>query len=50
MPYGMSNTIQAVMVGDNVYVGGGYTTYAEDGCIVIVYSLTSGSWRMLPSS
>ena len=48
MPYSMSNGIQAVVIGDNVYVGGGLTTFIEDGCTVMVYSLASGSWSKLP--
>ena len=47
MPYGM-NGIQAVVIGDNVYVGGGSTLFDENCCTVMVYSLASGSWSKLP--
>ena len=50
MPYRMSNTIQAVVIGDNIYVGGGLTLPEENSGIVMVYSLATGSWRTLPSS
>jgi hypothetical protein len=43
----MINTIQAVVIGDNVYVGGGYTS-AGNKYTVMVYSLASGSWSKLP--
>jgi hypothetical protein len=47
MPYGMTNSI---LIGDNVYVGGGYTPFAnESGYTVMVYSLASRSWSKLPS-
>ena len=49
MPYRMSTTIQAVVIGDNVYVGGGLTPSENNG-IVMVYSLATGSWRTLPPS
>ena len=50
MPYGMSTTIQARVIGDNVYVGGGSTLSADSWkCfIVMVYSLARGSWNKLP--
>ena len=48
MPYGMTNSLQAVVIGDNVYVGGGYTLSTENACAVMVYSLASGSWSKLP--
>ena len=46
MPFGMENGIQAVVIGGDVYVGGGYSSYSTD--IVMVYSLQTGSWRTLP--
>lgn len=46
MPFGMTNTIQAVVIGDNVYVGGGYSRDNSD--TVMVYSLQAGSWTTLP--
>ena len=47
MPYGMTNCIQAVVIGDNVYVGGGFSLFVENSCAVMVYSLASGSWSKL---
>jgi hypothetical protein len=44
----MTNAIQAIVIGDNVYVGGGFTVITENGCTVMVYSLASGSWSKLP--
>jgi hypothetical protein len=44
----MTNGIQAIAIGDNVYVGGGYTPSVENSCIVMVYSLAIGSWSKLP--
>ena len=49
MPYYMTNGIQAIVIGDNVYVGGGYTTLIENACTVMVYSLAIGSWSKLYS-
>ena len=46
MPFAMSNGIQAVVIGDNVYVGGGLSISSGDR--VMVYSLQAGSWRTLP--
>ena len=49
MPYRMSTTIQAIVIGDNVYIGGGYTLISlVNCCTVMVYSLASGSWSKLP--
>ena len=47
MPYSMASSIQAIVIGDNVYVGGGATP-DENNCTVMVCSLTSGSWSTLP--
>ena len=46
MPIIMESTIQAVLVGDKVYVGGAYSDYYSD--TVMAYSLLTGSWRTLP--
>ena len=46
MPFGMDSGIQAVMVGDDVYVGGGLSISSGD--TVMVYSLQTESWRTLP--
>ena len=48
MPYSMSSAIQAIVIGDNVYVGGGATLSNENTYTVMVYSLASGSWSELP--
>ena len=47
MPYGM-NGLQAIIIGDNVYVGGGLTPFSVTECTVMVYFLASGSWSKLP--
>ena len=47
MPFAMDNGIQAVVIGDDVYVGGGYSAYGRADT-VMVYSLQTGSWRILP--
>ena len=48
MPYSMTSGIQAIVIGDNVYVGGAVTLSVENDCTVMVYSLASGSWSQLP--
>ena len=45
MPNGMGYGIQAVVIGSNVYVGGGEGQNEET---VMVYSLQTGTWRTLP--
>ena len=47
MPHGMSNNIQAIVIGDNIYVGGGSALLWKSP-IVMVYSLASESWSKLP--
>ena len=47
MPFDMTTSIQAVVIGDNVYVGGGFSVSRIEG-VVTVYSLTAESWRTLP--
>ena len=42
MPNGTAGHIQAVVIGSDVYVGGG------DNQTVMVYSLQTGTWRTLP--
>ena len=44
----MASGIQAVVIGDNVYVGGGYTLSDKNNYTVMVYSLAGGSWSKLP--
>ena len=46
MPNGIGSTIQAVVIGSDVYVGGGRGENVET---VMVYSLQTGTWRTLPS-
>ena len=48
MPFFMMNDIQAVVIGDNVYVGGGFMMIDEDAYSVLVYALRTGSWTTLP--
>jgi len=48
MPFYMTYHVQAVVIGDNVYVGGGYTPQSENKGVVMVYSLNTESWRTLP--
>ena len=48
MPFGMAGSIQAVVIGDNVYVGGGYSIYGSKVETVMVYSLRTRSWTTLP--
>ena len=44
----MTHHLQAVMIGDDVYVGGGNTKITEDKGTVMVYSFDNESWRTLP--
>ena len=46
MPFKMSGSIQAVVIGDNVFVVGGYCGLGR--ATVMVYSLCTGSWINLP--
>ena len=49
MPFGMLESIQAVVIGDNIYVGGGYNNNRRSiGTIVMVYSLNTELWSTLP--
>ena len=49
MPFYMSNHTQTVMIGDDVYIGGGFTDSTKNRGTVMVYSiLNTGSWRTLP--
>ena len=45
MPNGMRDGIQAVVIGSDVYVGGGE---GQNAATVMVYSLQTGTWRTLP--
>ena len=47
MPFDMSGGMQAIVIGDNVYIGGGLTLSGNDD-VVMVYSLVVQSWRRLP--
>ena len=48
MPFPMSSSLQAIVIGNVVYVGGGYNSIGYYGATVMVYSLETGSWRTLP--
>ena len=48
MPFAMSDSIQAVVIGEDVYVGGGYSNFKSRGRTVMVYSIHTGLWRTLP--
>ena len=45
MPFGMSGCVQAVVIGHNVYFGGGYSSQLAT---VMVYSVETGSCEALP--
>ena len=47
MPFSMSGHIQAVVIGSDVYVGGGDGSI-QHNATVMVYSVQTGSWRTLP--
>ena len=47
MPMDMFDSIQAVVIDNNVYVGGGIS-FDGNPRTVMVYSLQTGSWRTLP--
>ena len=47
MPMDMFGSIQAVVIGNNVYVGGGINFDGTEST-VMVYSLQTRSWRTLP--
>ena len=46
MPFDMTNQVQAVVIGDNVYVGGGVNSM--NASTVMVYGVHIGSWSTLP--
>ena len=46
MPVDMANHVQAVVIGDNVYVGGGVSS--KNASTVMVYGVHTGSWSTLP--
>ena len=47
MPFAILSSIQAVVISDVVYVGGGYCLSESLGATVMVYSLSTRSWRKL---
>ena len=49
MPLDMTNC-QAVLIGDNVYIGGGDAYITINSQILMVYHIHSGSWTMLPNN
>ena len=44
----MSESVQAVLIDDKIYIGGGFTMYTVDVGIVLMYTLRNGSWTKLP--
>ena len=48
MPFEMPHQMQAVVIGGNIYTGGGYSSESVNQQIVMVYTLHTGSWRTLP--
>ena len=46
MPFTMTNSIQAIVIDDQVYIGGGYNF--DNGRVVMLYTLHTGCWRTLP--
>ncbi len=48
MPFGMSDSIQSVIINGMVYVGGGWTYRDENDYIVMTYDTHSGRWGTLP--
>ena len=49
MPFAMSDYLQSVVVQGIVYVGGGYSSSAENVLhVVMAYDITSGKWTTLP--
>ena len=48
MPFGMGNTIQSVITGDAVYVGGGHADNICDSCTVMKFDLQRDWWSKLP--
>ena len=49
MPLSSTGYLQAVVIGDDVYVGGG-GGLVQNAATVMVYSVQTGSWRTLPPS
>ena len=47
MPFGMSDTVQAILIGDKVYIGGGFNTLKSRRLTVMVYSLHIDLWSSL---
>ena len=48
MPFGMSNTVQSVAIGNTVYVGGGYADAEYNSCMVMKFDLQQDEWTTLP--
>ena len=44
MPFTMTNSIQAIVIDDQVYIGGGYNF--DNGRVVMLYTLHTGCWRL----
>ena len=49
MPFGMSGSVQSVVVEGTVYVGGGDSGFGSDNdYIVMTYDISTGKWATLP--
>ena len=48
MPVGMKSPVQAVMMGEKVYIGGGHTKHNEDADQVVRYDPSKDEWSRLP--
>ena len=48
MPFGMGYTVQSVVLGNKVYIGGGGTGSGRDACTVMVYDIQRDTYSTLP--
>lgn len=47
-PIRMSNHLQAVLMGDKIYIGGGYATSEEDAATIVAFDSRAKTWERLP--
>lgn len=47
VPIKMWNAVQSVVIGNQIYVGGGISGNAEDCCTVMKYDIAKNSWTIL---